>query len=359
LILEPPQSEPGCRCSSVKLRLLDPLQVEHWDELLQTHPGATIFHSQGWARVLATTYGYRPLYLAAADSQRLWALLPLFEVRSWITGKRGVGIPFSDSCPPLLSGEFDLPTLFSAARDLGSTRGWKSLELRGVPEGFAAPSISYYEHDLDLNPAESTLLENCDSAMRRSIRKAQRAEVQVELSSSREAVERYYGLHQLTRQKHGTPPQPISFFRNIQKFILEPGHGVVLLARIDHRPVAGAVFFRFGAHSAYKFGASDETAQEHRPNNLLLWSGVARMKELGAKVLSFGRTSLHQDGLRRFKRSFGARESLLRYIKYDYRSGAFGQERDDGSTGFHTLLFRYCPKPVSRALGAALYPHVG
>jgi hypothetical protein len=83
------------------------------------------------------------------------------------------------------------------------------------------------------------------------------------------------------------------------------------------------------------------------------------MKELGARTLSFGRTSLHQDGLRRFKRGFGATESRLEYCKYDYRCDGFAQEEDDPSTGFHTLFFRHCPKPIARLIGAALYPHVG
>jgi CelD/BcsL family acetyltransferase involved in cellulose biosynthesis len=352
-------SQSGCVASSVKLRLADPLQVEHWDELLRTHPESTIFHSQGWARVLATTYKYTPLYLVAADSHRLWALLPLCEVRSWLTGRRGVSLPFTDRCSPLLSPSFDLKTLLDAALDIGRTRNWKSLEIRGVSEDVAPASVSFYQHDLDLALSETNLFEGCDSGMRRSIRKAQRSPLEIELHTSLESVETYYGLHQLTRRKHGLPPQPLSFFRNLHQFVIGRGHGKVLLARLGGTAVAGAIFLHFGGHSVYKFGASNEDAQDLRPNNLLLWRGLLEMKSLGANTLSFGRTSLDQDGLRRFKRAFGATEMPLDYVKYDYRSSTFALHEADHSSGAHTQFFRLCPKPLSRLIGTLLYPHVG
>jgi len=360
LILESSQREAGCLATSVKLRLLDPLQVEHWDELVRTHPDATAFHSQGWARVLAETYGYIPMYLAAADSRRLWGLLPLFEVRSWLTGTRGVSLPFTDQCAPLLSPSFDFKMLFETARNIGMDRKWKSLELRGGNSDFAPPSRSYYQHDLDLTLSESSLFEGCDPAMRRAIRKAQRASVTVESSKGTEGIEAYYRLHQCTRQKHGLPPQSLEFFRNIQRFVIEPGHGIAVLGRLQGVPVAGAIYLHFGAHSVYKFGASDPTRQDLRASNLVMWTGLIQMKELGAKVLSFGRTSFHQDGLRRFKRSFGASETPLHYIKYDFAASSFTlTEADRAAGGVHTLLFRLCPKRLSRLIGTVLYPHVG
>jgi lipid II:glycine glycyltransferase (peptidoglycan interpeptide bridge formation enzyme) len=109
----------------------------------------------------------------------------------------------------------------------------------------------------------------------------------------------------------------------------------------------------------YKFGASDPAAQEMRPNNLLMWRAILTMKELGAKTLSFGRTSVGQEGLSRFKRSFGAKESTLYYAKYDYNRGDFVTEQADRSSGLNAKLFRLCPKPLARLIGTALYPHVG
>lgn len=359
MILETPQLDSRCDSSSTRLRLLDPLQIDHWDDLLSSHPDATVFHSQGWARVLAETYGYHPLYLAAADAQRLWALLPLFELRSWIKGVRGVSLPFTDACPPLLAPAFDFESLFAAARSLGRERHWNSLELRGAAPEFAPSSLSFYQHQIELGLPEAKLFDGCESSMRRSIRKAERENIRVEALSSIESIDEYYQLHEITRRKHGLPPQPLRFFHNIHRFLIARGLGTVFIARRESKAVAGAVFLHFRKHSVYKFGASDPSAQEWRPNNIALWSGLLRMKALGAESLSFGRTSVHQDGLRRFKRSFGAAETMLHYIKYDYKSAEFCSGASDKSSGLHTHFFRLCPKPVSRLIGTLLYPHVG
>jgi CelD/BcsL family acetyltransferase involved in cellulose biosynthesis len=323
-----------------------------------SHHGATVFHSQGWARVLAESYGYSPEYLLAEDGGSLRALLPLFEVRSWITGKRGVSLPFTDRCDPLLSDRIAFPDVLAGGRSLGEKRGWKYIEWRGAPDTVEL-SATFYQHDLDLTPSEASLFDRCAPARRRAIRKAEKEQILVERSGKPEAMEAFYRLHQLTRRKHGIPPQPIRFFRNIYRCLIERGRGTVSLAVLNGKAVASAIFLNFGASAIYKFGASDPGFQALRPNNLLLWDGILQMKRAGARALSFGRTSMSQDGLRRFKMSFGASESMLRYLRYDFRANAFVSGQVDRSTGLHATLFRFCPRFLSRMAGAAIYPHIG
>jgi hypothetical protein len=72
--------------------------------------------------------------------------------------------------------------------------------------------------------------------------------------------------------------------------------------------------------------------------------------------LHLGRTSLWNDGLRRFKLGWGAREERIEYVKYDLGAGRFVCDRDE-STGWHTRIFQRMPIRLSRWLGAALYRH--
>jgi hypothetical protein len=341
------------------LQQVNPLENEDWDDLTLSHPKAAIFHSRAWAQVLAGTYGYRPEYFLAAENQSLHALLPLFEVRSWITGVRGVSLPFTDSCEPLESAHIKWADLFSAAQALGRERQWSYLEIRGVPERQAECSARFYTHEIDLSPSEDSLFENCEASMRRAIRKAEKESIRIEAKITSEAMDQYYALHRMTRQKHGIPPQPLRFFRNIYAHIIAKGLGTILLARKGPKVVAGAIFFHFGESAIYKFGASDVSEQQSRPNNLLLWRGALHMRTLGARRLSFGRTSLTQDGLRRFKLGYGARESTLAYTRFSFHSNQFAQAQADRSTGLHATLFRYCPRSLSRLAGAAIYPHIG
>jgi len=113
------------------IQLINPLDLPNWDELISSHPTANPFHSSGWARVLRDTYGFTPYYACVFKGDTLSACLPLMEVDSFLTGKRGVSLPFSDFCDPLLNGTVSSRQLTDFAIALGRDRHWKYLELRG------------------------------------------------------------------------------------------------------------------------------------------------------------------------------------------------------------------------------------
>jgi hypothetical protein len=76
----------------------------------------------------------------------------------------------------------------------------------------------------------------------------------------------------------------------------------------------------------------------------------------GATTLHLGKTSLANDGLRKFKLSLGAVEQRLEYVKYDLRANRFVVEAD-GVAGWHNRVFRGLPISMSRLAGELLYKH--
>jgi lipid II:glycine glycyltransferase (peptidoglycan interpeptide bridge formation enzyme) len=130
-----------------------------------------------------------------------------------------------------------------------------------------------------------------------------------------------------------------------------------VLARQAGQPVAGAVFLHFGRHAIYKFGASDEAHQQLRANNLVMWRAILHYASEGFSDLDFGRTSLGNDGLRKFKLGWGAGEEQVAYTRYDLRHSAYVTARD-AAHGWHNRLFRALPPPLSRLAGALLYRHI-
>jgi hypothetical protein len=281
------------------------------------------------------------------------------EVDSWMTGKRGVSIPFTDDCEPLGGSESDLRSLIAQAMELGRSRGWKYLEFRGGRRFFegARPSVVFYGHEMDLTCGEARLFEKLDSSVRRSIRKSEKTGLKLEFSTTPEAVKTFYDLFCQTRQRHGMPPQPFRFFERIHGHILSKGLGTVALARLENgRAVAGAVFLTQGKRAVYKFGASDETYQELRGNNLVMWGAIKWHMEKGVHRLHMGRTSLSNEGLRRFKQGWGTVESTVEYFRHDFGSGKFVGDKDE-SSGWHNKVFRAMPRGMARLVGAGLYRH--
>ena len=391
----------GIRRSGADVLRVNPLEDPRWDARLATCPAASFFHGSAWARVLHGTYGFSPVYFVLGpvpamaearlrantevsppaslpsqgpepveglveqtsrllhESQAFSALLPMVEVNSWLTGRRGVSLPFTDECEPLYSDVDSFRRVVQAALEYARVRAWKYVEFRGGRAllGEVPASTSFFGHRLDLRGDQPAIFARFDSSVRRAIRKAEQSGLTIEFSQDLEAVRLFYGLLCKTRQRHGVPPQPFRFFQNIQRHVLKENKGRVILARQGRVPVAGAVFFNSGMTATYKFGASNEAFQHLRGNNLVMWEAIKWHARQGFTTLDFGRTSLANDGLRKFKLGWGTQERTIDYVRYEVRTGRYVTATDE-SSGWHNRVFRLLPTPVSRIIGAALYRHV-
>jgi lipid II:glycine glycyltransferase (peptidoglycan interpeptide bridge formation enzyme) len=206
------------------------------------------------------------------------------------------------------------------------------------------------------SPAEE-LLGRFASPVRRAIRKAERNGMRADVVRNREAIGDFYRLHTQTRRRHGLPPQPASFFVNIYEHVIKPGLGFVVMARHRSRPIAAAIFFRFGKNAIYKYGASDQKFQELRANNLVMWQGIQFLARNGAEKLHFGRTECENDGLRRFKLSWGTKEEIIDYFRVD-PSGRKCLVAALSGSSFHKKIFARLPLALNRLAGSLIYPHL-
>ncbi len=337
---------------------VNPAECPGWDALVTTHSRCSFFHGTAWAKTLQGAYGFKPVYFTASEADGRSSILPLMEVNSWLTGRRGIALPFTDDCEPLYSDSTSIRRLIQSALEFGRTHGWKSVEWRGGRElfGEAPASLSFYGHSVDLEEDENRMFARLESSVRRAIRKAEKSGVTVAVSQSLEAMKVFYSLHCKTRRKHGLPPQPFAFFRNIFEHILSKNLGMIAIASCQQRPIAASVYFQLGARAVYKYGASDEAFQHLRGTNVVMWEAIKWHARHGAKTLHLGRTSIGNDGLRRFKLGWGAGEQKIEYVKYDLREDRFVTETDE-ATGWYNRVFNVLPTGLSRLIGAVLYRH--
>lgn len=342
------------------LEILDPLRYPHWDELLLGQSNYSFFHTTPWARVLCESYRYRPRYFAHIEQGKLMVLLPVMEVRSALTGTRGVGLPFTDYCEPVIKERGRSADVMDAVVRFGKESGWESVEIRsgnGVPRGFPSSS-SYSVHSLDLTPGTETLFRKLRDTTRRNIKKSIREGVIAGFYTSAESVAAFYRLNCMTRKEHGLPPQPYSFFKKIHEHVISRNLGFVVLATYRGRQIAGAMFFYSRDKTIYKYGASLRTYQHVRANNLVMWEAIQWCSQKKYKNLCFGRTEPDHKGLRRFKAGWGGDEKIIDYYKYDLRKGVF-VVTNSWSTGICPSLWKHIPVPLSKIAGRILYRHVG
>src|SRR5881409_194993 len=351
--------EPKTSDKSLQLRILDPINDPGWDHVVALHPDAGCFHTSGWAKVLHQTYNHQPFYLQFTRRRRLAALIPLMEVRSLFTGRRGVCVPFSDACEPLIFDAVAMGFVKDRLVRFAHERRWRYLEIRGSKSLQLAPGSAdkCYGHTLDLRSGAEELATRFASPVRRAIRKAERSGVKAVVARSRAAINDFYHLHARTRRWHGLPPQSLSFFLNIYEHIINRGLGFIVLAQHGPRPIAAAIFFRFGRNALYKYGASDKRFQALRANNLVMWQGIQFLARNGAEKLHFGRTEQENEGLRRFKLSWNTQEETIDYFRVDPsgRKCLIGAPHD---SGFHKRIFGSLPLVFNRLAGSLIYPHL-
>jgi lipid II:glycine glycyltransferase (peptidoglycan interpeptide bridge formation enzyme) len=280
-------------------------------------------------------------------------------VRTLLTPSRGICLPFSDGCAPLLFGNVGAGFISKKLRQIGRERNWSYFEVRdaSILSERAPASESYWSHKLDLTKGSAALSESFSSSVRRALRKAERSSLTASISTTSEAMSHFYSLHVRTRRKHGVPPQPRSFFANIQKHIIDGGLGFIVSVEKQKRSIAAAIFFKLGYHAIYKFGASDERWQELRPNNLLMREAINFLANSTVKTLHFGRTDKANEGLRHFKLSWGTEEEESFYGKFSILGDNWVQLRTHSSS-LSNRIFRALPIPLNRLAGALLYPHL-
>ena len=327
-----------------------------WDETVSQHSGVSIFHSSAWAKVIEETYGHRSELLLCGNG----CLLPITEINSLVTGKRGHCVPFADRCPILGENR----TLPAEIDEIARNKKWKYLEIRGenaIPEKIPA-SAKFVRHSINLG---SEAEKRFSQSTRRGIKKAKRSGLVAKIvpATDHSGMERYFKLHTKTRRRHGLPPQPIRFFYAIQRHIISEGLGFI--AEIEERSscgvIASAVFFEFGGTAIYKFGASDSAAWNLRPNNLLFAYSINSLGEKGqSKELDLGRSDLPDTELHRFKRGWGAEELSLSYFSYQpaNKNWIEGTAPESAGDKLHNRIFRALPAAVNRFAGSSLYPHM-
>ena len=108
------------------MKIINPSYIDNWDQMLLSSDNYSIFHSSMWQQVLSESYQYTPKYVCQIAEDKFQYLLPLIEISSYISGKRGVSLPFTDYCDPILNRNESIQKIPEQVIDMGKNSRWKS-----------------------------------------------------------------------------------------------------------------------------------------------------------------------------------------------------------------------------------------
>ena len=349
------------------VHIIDPLGDPRWDKFIQSHPRASLFHSSGWLRALAVTYGYRPVAYTTCRPDGLLRNATVFcWVESWLTGRRLVSLPFSDHCEWLVDSKDDERAICSALELAIAAEGWRYLEVRPLqtirtPISLSRSTVRYTFHVLDLRPDLGTIFANFHkSSIQRKIRRAEREGLTYREGVSDLLLNDFYTLFRITRARHRLPPPPRRWFANL---IRECGDGVkVRVAYVSGRAVAAMITIRHKDTMMYKYGCSDSRFNRFGSMHLLFWNAIQEAKAAGLRCFDFGRTDADQRGLITFKGRWGAAETILDYSRFSpgpSSTHVFDLHAGTWKVNMAKFVLSQLPSRLVARIGAALYGHVG
>jgi hypothetical protein len=347
--------------SAANVYEIDPLSDSRWETFIKGHSQASVFHSTCWLKALRDAHGYAPVALTTCPrNSPLTNGLVFSRVKSWLTGRRLVSLPFSDHCDPLAGSSAELDDLLLRAKQWVDTDNWKYVEIRptscqpGARTGFHE-SLRYRVHHLDLRANTQTLFSNFHkNSIQRKIRRAEREKLLYEEGTSENLLRKFYQLLMITRRRQFLPPQPLSWFRALIKMF-----GSDLKIRVASKgemPIASILTLSHKKSLVYKYGCSDARFHSCGGMMLLFWNMIQEAKDTGIEHLDMGRSDIDNLGLISFKDHWGAIGKLLVYWSYPQRQEAAQ------STWQRAILRRVVPitpEPVLRTVGNRAYRHIG
>lgn len=341
---------------------LNPLDDPRWQSFVDGHPRASAFHTREWLEALHRTYGYEPVvYTTTLPGMALANGIAFCRISSWVSGTRLVSLPFSDHCDPLAEPR-EVAELVHGITASSARKPWKYIELRPAPGYQAAPladfvnSESFALQTLDLRPDLYTLFQNFHkSCVQRKIRKAERENLRYEEGRSESLLRKFYHLLLLTRRRHGLPPQPLAWFRNVLGCL---GNRVsIRVASKNDQPIASIITIQYKQTLIYKYGCSDSAFNNLGGNSLLFWRSIQDAKRDALVTFDLGRSELDNLGLTTFKENLGAASKPLNY--YRLPSSSVAHLRSPLRSRLAKGVFSLMPDPLFAATGRLLYRHIG
>lgn len=336
--------------------LLSASERHAWDAYVRRHPNGSFFHLYGWGDVVRSTYGYRPIYLAAKRGDDIVGLAPLIDVRAPLLGRSIISTAFTVGGGPIGDDPSAIEALASAAVAFGTQSNARYVEFRNEDmtlDNWNRKAGQHAGFQMNIPTDEAEHLTLIPRKRRADLRKALAAEAKGDLQVRFENnLDEFYALYAASLRDLGTPIMPKRFLEEILRVF----EGEVEIAFIDSKgkALAGLLSFCFDDSLLPYYVGAAQGARTRHAHDLLYWSVMRRAAVRGFSIFDFGRSKI-DSGAYRYKRSWGASASPL---VYQYKLiGA----REAPNVNANNPKFRYLsrawkklPLPIANALGPIL-----
>ncbi len=322
---------------------------EEWDDFVRRTPGGTFFHLIGWRDVLEDCFRFRSCYLLARRAAEIVGVLPLCELRSALSGRCLLSLPFAVEGGICSADDEARRALEDAVLRLSRDRGARYLELRDGLDGakFQMREGLYYRFRRPLLASDEENLAAIPRKQRRMVRVGQQSGLEARVDAG--DLDVFYDLYARSVRQLGTPVFPRRYFRRLLDQF--PDDSCLLTVRYEGTPVAGVLSFFFNDTVLPYYAGSRHEFFRYAVNDFMYWELMRYARGRGARTFDFGR-SKKGTGAYDFKCHWGFEPEPLRYRVYSPNNAPVdGHTASDGHVQFLRQAWRRLPLPMTKFLG--------
>jgi hypothetical protein len=287
-----------------------------WDRLIEAMPRSTLEQCWAYGAAAEVAQSHTVRRALIRDGEAAVGLVQVLE-------KPLLGLV---RVAEILRGPLWLPHTPAAARQAGlaAIRAAFGLRQRRLllwmpempqsPESTAAlralgmrPMLTGYSSAwLDLTRSPDQIRAGLDGKWRNALRHAERSRLKAQVSRGGRALDWLLERHDAFRRARrfrAPSPQLVKGFAAAAR---RKSDVVIATAALGSELVAGALFLVHGTSATYYVGWSGPEGRRHEAQNLLLWRGIAALRDGGVAALDLGGIDTRRaPGIARFKLGLG------------------------------------------------------
>lgn len=335
------------------------VEESEWKSFLNNCNEATVYHTPEWKQLMEKTFNYKSEYLFAKDeSGNIAGFLPLFYIKSKLTGNRLCSVPFSHICGPLGNEEASA-ALIEEAIHLFQKSNLNTLEIRGTLNDERFVNLnSFSTYILELSPNPDDVWRKLDKgSVRWAVKKAEKSGVTVETTRVIDDLKKFYEINAMTKKELGVPCHPWKLFKNMFDIL---GNSVSLyVSKYKGEIIGGGIMLYFKDTILYGYGASNPSYLNMYPYNAFIWKSIEDACINGYANYDFGRTSYSNIGLINFKKRWGTVETKLYYSNYPTESNSLSENRESAKYKLASKIIKDMPFLMYKQSSSVVFQHFG
>ena len=349
---------------------LRPEHMPQWDAFVGNHPFGWISHLSVWKKILESSFRHIKGHFIAIwddDTNQILAGLPIYTVKSWLTGNRLVSVPFLTHCEALISSPRDmnklLPPILNLYKEINASYikliTWRSASL--IREPRMGISRGYKHHYITLGSSPDDLKKKFHkTSVRQPITKALKGSLKMKIGESLTDLAVFYHLYSLTRKRLGLPLIPYRFFRSLWEALGSSAYLTLFLAIYKGQPVSAYLLLKYKDIALSEFSGERVEYRKLYANQLLDWEAIKLSYNEGYTFYSFGRTASNNKGLMVYKSRWGTTVDDFRTFFFP---GLFYEQAEERESFWKyriiTRMAEKMPWGLFEILSRLSYRHMG